>query len=95
MDNPCVRNKKMNLLIKANAMLTEAVSEGTLFGELKDDLLSEVQRAIKSGDGGIMPRILRLVNRYLLLQPNVVGLGVNINNILDDAGRGFGRKRNL
>lgn len=90
-----LETKKMDLLTKANSMLTASVSEGLLFSELKDDLLSEVQRVMENGDGGIVPKILRLLNRYLLLQPNVIGFGVNINNILDDAGRKTDKKKNL
>jgi tetratricopeptide (TPR) repeat protein len=87
--------RNMELLAKANIMLTATISEGPLFSELKNNLLSEVQHVMKTDEGGLVPKILRLLSRYILLQPNVIGLGVNINNILDDAGRRSGKKKNL
>jgi tetratricopeptide (TPR) repeat protein len=76
--------KKADLLSKAKSLLNEAIADGPFFADIKHSLLSEVQRVINGGSGG---KILKFISRYLHLQPNLFGLGVNINNILEDAGK--------
>jgi len=85
-----LETKRKDLLVMASTLLNDAIPEGPLFRDIKDDLLSEVQRVINGDKGG---KILKLINRYLNLQPNLFGLGVNINNILEDAGRKGGSNK--
>ena len=74
---------KTDLLAKAGELLTNAFSEGPIFTQLKSQLLSEIERVKEKGRTGILPKILELVNRYVLLQPNIAGLGLNLNSVLD------------
>lgn len=85
-----LETKKTDLLIKAKTLLNEVKPEGPLFKDIKDALLSDMQRVINGDYSG---KILKFISRYLHLQPNFFGLGVNINNILEDAGRKGGGKK--
>jgi tetratricopeptide (TPR) repeat protein len=59
---------------KQKSMLTSEISLLYRTGELKE----------KSNLLGVLKKLIGYTSRYLILQPNIAGLGVNINNIAND-----------
>ena len=60
------------------------------FRDIRNAVVTELRNLEHHGEAraaGFFPRILRAASRYLLLQPNFFGVGVNINTILEDAAR--------
>lgn len=58
------------------------------FRDIRNAVVTELRTPEHHGEvraAGFFTRILRGASRYLLLQPNICGLGVNVNTILEDA----------
>tara|TARA_A100001391_G_scaffold162758_1_gene121795 strand:+ start:94 stop:1644 length:1551 start_codon:yes stop_codon:yes gene_type:complete len=55
-----------------------------LWVQQRDKWLITLLETAPCADPGVISKTIRLINRYLILQPNFFGLGVNINNALED-----------
>jgi tetratricopeptide (TPR) repeat protein len=75
-----VETKRQDLLSKAETCLTAVTPADPIFLDFRNSLLEEV----KTQNQRVLPKLLRMISRYFLLQPNFFGLGVNVNSILDD-----------
>lgn len=84
-------NKKM--IKNAVSMLKGASQLDPIFEVRKSELLSEISNCLAQGNcelkigfvKNIANSIATFASRYLILQPNVAGLGININKIIDDS----------
>lgn len=82
------------MMINSAVSMLKGVSGLDPFFELrKSELLVEISNCLAQGNCKRKTRIVKhmatklatFASRYLILQPNVVGLGININRIIDDA----------
>lgn len=90
-----IETREQDLLIRANAILNSLKTEGLLFEELKSDLIAEIDNIknqnVKDAPKSILQKILRLLNKYVIIQPNFYGLGLNLNKLVDDAENGLAK----
>ena len=80
-------------LIKAVKLLKECKISQPIFEQRKQELIVSILECIANGKTEYLLKrasfnlkdILRAVNRYLMIKPNIMGLGVNINNAIRDS----------
>lgn len=86
-----IAHKQKDMIEKSLAYLAETSQLAPLFEKRKSKLLSEISLLYKNGDLDKKSTLLNTLKsffgsttRYLILQPNIAGLGININKIVDD-----------
>ena len=55
-----------------------------IFVQLRDGWIIDLLEAKPAFEAGKIRRLIRRLNSYITLNPNVFGLGVNIDKIIDD-----------
>ena len=83
--------KQKDMIEKSLGYLNEISVLDPIFEKQKSKLVSEISLLYKTGKLeeksnllSTLKKLIRFTTRYLILQPNIAGLGVNINKILDD-----------
>lgn len=83
--------KQKDMIEKSLGYLNEASGLAPIFEKQKSKLVSEISLLYKTGELEVKSNLLSTLKkffgfttRYLILQPNIAGLGVNINKIVDD-----------
>ncbi len=57
------------------------------FVQQRDRKLIELLKTVPVATPGVLSTIIRSINRYVIINPNVFGVGVNVNNLLEDLDR--------
>ena len=68
----------------AKAELRQFSSNDPYFIQMRDEYLIGLLEAVPRSSAGRISRLLRAINRYVSLNPNVFGIGIDINRMLDD-----------
>jgi len=83
--------KQKDMIEKSLGYLNETSLLAPVFEKQKSKLVSEISLLYKTGELegksnllSTLKKLFGLTTRYLILQPNIAGLGVNINKIADD-----------
>ncbi len=83
--------KQKDMIEKSLGYLNETSLLAPIFEQQKSKLISEISFLYKTGELegksnllSTLKKLFGLTTRYLILQPNIAGLGVNINKIADD-----------
>ncbi|WP_229359040.1 tetratricopeptide repeat protein [Halomonas salipaludis] len=83
--------KQKDMIEKFLGYLNETTVLAPVFEKQKSKLVSEISLLYKTGELEVKSNLLSTLKklfgftaRYLILQPNIAGLGVNINKIVDD-----------
>ena len=50
----------------------------------RDEILLDLLDLNPTSDNGIFKRILLKLNRYMILAPNIIGIGIDFNKIFED-----------
>lgn len=86
-----IKFKDKDMIWEALEILDATPSLPSIFERQKSELYSEIYRVMRSGDLNNSKSILKTIrkllsatSRYLILQPNIAGLGINLNRIADD-----------
>ena len=92
--------KQKDMIEKSLGYLSEASLLAPVFEKQKSKLVSEISLLYKTGELeeksnllSTLKRLFGLTTRYLILQPNIAGLGVNINKIADDLASESNKKK--
>jgi hypothetical protein len=79
------------MIEKSLGYLNDISPLAPVFEKHKSNLVSEISVLYKTGEleeksnlMSTLKKLFRLTTRYLILQPNIAGLGVNINKMADD-----------
>lgn len=83
--------KQKDMIEKSLAYLNDTSPLAPVFEKHKSKLVSEISVLYKTGELeeksnliSTLKKLFSLTTRYLILQPNIAGLGVNLNKIADD-----------
>ncbi|MFL3317307.1 tetratricopeptide repeat protein [Klebsiella michiganensis] len=83
--------KQKEMIDKSIRYLSNTPSLEPIFEKQKNKLISQISLLYTSGDlkdqNSLLVKLknfLSITSRYLILQPNIAGLGININNIVQD-----------
>jgi tetratricopeptide (TPR) repeat protein len=83
--------KQKDMIEKSLGYLNDISPLAPVFEKHKSNLVSEISVLYKTGEleeksnlMSTLKKLFRLTTRYLILQPNIAGLGVNINKMADD-----------
>lgn len=87
-----IKFKNSDMLKNSIQMLRTIKDIDPIFESQKSQLLQEISEAILHGIDNknslkilnTLSTISKKLSRYLILQPNIAGLGLNVNNMLDD-----------
>ncbi|MFZ2633857.1 MAG: SEC-C metal-binding domain-containing protein [Desulfosalsimonadaceae bacterium] len=71
-------------LRKAKARLKAIEAHDPVFIHLRDRWMIDLLEATPKSEPGKIRRLIRSFNKYLILNPNFFGIGININRIIDD-----------
>jgi hypothetical protein len=71
-------------LKEAKERLKAVETRDPLFIQLRDGWMIELLEAKPKSEPGKMRGLIRSLNKYVTLNPNALGFGVNINRIIDD-----------
>lgn len=72
-------------LQEAKRRLKEIDAHDPVFVQLRDQWMIDLLEAKPKSEPGKLRTLIRSLNKYVTLNPNLFGLGVNINRIIDDA----------
>ena len=78
---------------QAVALLKRTNPPHPLFRQYKDSALLGLFEIQRGGSPNRLSGVLSSFSRYFLLSPNFFGLGLNLNNVLDDARDAMARRR--
>ncbi|HCL5250660.1 TPA: SEC-C domain-containing protein [Salmonella enterica] len=83
--------KQKEMLDRSISYLANTSSLEPIFEKQKNGLISQISLLYTIGDlkdkNALLKKLknfLRMTARYLILQPNIAGLGININNVVED-----------
>ncbi len=79
-----LRTERKHHTTQAIKLLQSLKPSMPYFNKNRDDLLLELMQIEKDEGKGIVGKLTQILTRYTILQPNFCGLGINLNNILDD-----------
>jgi len=79
-----IRSQKPTDLELAKGLLKSARAHDPLFIHHRDLWLLTLLETRPKADEGLIRRLVRSLNKYIILNPNVFGVGVNINRIVED-----------
>ena len=65
-------------------MMREAKADEPIFIHQRDRLLIDLNDLKPMSDEGFIRKTIKSLNRYILFQPNLFGIGINVNNIIED-----------
>ena len=68
----------------AKAIVREAKGRYLLFENEKNEVLLNLNELKPTSSDTFIKKALKSLNRYILLQPNVFGIGIDINKIIED-----------
>jgi len=77
-------SKEKDDIEQAKRMMKEAKAEYPIYIHQRDRLLIDLHELKPISDERFIKRVIKSLNRYILLQPNLFGFGININNIIED-----------
>lgn len=60
------------------------ISRGKLLQKISECLVHGFNETISQKAKGLLKAMSRKFTRYLIIEPNIAGLGINVNNIIDD-----------
>lgn len=69
---------------EAKKRLKVIVTHDPLFIQLRDRWMIDLLEAKPESESGRILKLIRSLNKYVILNPNIFGLGININRIIDD-----------
>ena len=69
---------------EAKARLKAIEANDPVFIQLRDRWMIDLLEATPKSEPGKIRRLIRSMSKYVLLNPNFFGLGININRIIDD-----------
>lgn len=69
---------------QATNMMREAKADEPIFIHQRDRLLIDLHDLKPMSDEGFIRKTIKSLNRYILFQPNLFGIGINVNNIVED-----------
>jgi tetratricopeptide (TPR) repeat protein len=64
--------------------LTAVSNEYPYFRGYRDKLKIDLLQITPEAEPGVIKRVILTINKYVMLQPNFCGLGININQLLED-----------
>lgn len=70
---------------EAKERLKAIEAHDPVFIQLQDRWMIDILEATPKSEPGKIRRLIRSLNKYLLLNPNLFGIGININRIIEDA----------
>lgn len=83
--------RQKDMIDKALDYLNATPSLAPIFEKQKSALITKISLLYKNGKPerrvdllGMLKKMLKFTTRYLILQPNIAGLGINLNKIADD-----------
>lgn len=92
--------KEKEMIAKAVHLLHEIPVLDIIFEKQKSSLISDLSLLYKSGELehrsvllAAIKKLLGKTTRYLILQPNIAGLGINVNSIVADLSSGSTKKK--
>jgi tetratricopeptide (TPR) repeat protein len=68
----------------AKERLERVDAHDPVFIELRHRLMIDLLKATPSDQPSLIRKFLRSINKYLILEPNVCGIGINLNRILEE-----------
>jgi len=74
-----------NDLGEAKARLKAIEANDPVFIQIRDRWMIDLLEATPKSEPGKIRRFIRSLNKYVSLNPNLFGIGININRIIDDA----------
>lgn len=74
-----------NDLVEAKARLKAVEANDPVFIQIRDRWMIDLLEATPKSEPGKIRRLIRSLNKYVSLNPNFFGIGININRIIDDA----------
>jgi tetratricopeptide (TPR) repeat protein len=74
-----------NDLVEAKVRLKAAEANDPVFIQIRDRWMIDLLEATPKSEPGKIRRLIRSLNKYVSLNPNFFGIGININRIIDDA----------
>ncbi len=77
-------SKEKNDIERAKAMMKEAKGQYPFFDQQRNNILLGLNELKPMSGTRFINKVLKSLNRYILLQPNLFGCGININKIIDD-----------
>lgn len=75
----------------AKGYLRQAKAHWPLFLEQRDSMLIQLMELTPKTPVGKLRSLLQILNRYVSLNPNLFGIGININRIVEDIDRKTGK----
>ena len=78
---------------EAKARLKAIEAHDPVFAQIRDRWMIDLLEATPKIEPGKIRRLIRSLNKYLLLNPNFFGIGININRIIDDADSAIQNKK--
>jgi tetratricopeptide (TPR) repeat protein len=69
---------------KAKSLLKTASANHPIFSQQRDKLLIELLEIRPKSALGRFGQIIQTINKYIILNPNFFGIGINLNQIIDD-----------
>jgi len=73
---------------QATNMMREAKADEPIFIHQRDRLLIDLHDLKPMSDEGFIRKTIKSLNRYILFKPNLFGMGINVNNIIEDVETG-------
>jgi tetratricopeptide (TPR) repeat protein len=70
---------------EAKTRLKSIETKDPVFTQLRDQWIIDLLETTPKTEPGKIRRLIRSLNEYLLLTPNIFGIGININRIIEDA----------
>ena len=90
-----LNSKKEDYLLESKKLLTALRPSMPYFINIRDTLLLGLSEIDKKDSKGIISKISKLLRRYIILQPNFFGIGMNLNNVIEDSTEKKRRKKDL
>lgn len=74
-----------NDIKEAKSRLKSIETKDPAFIQLRDQWIIDLLEATPKNEPGEIRKLVNALNKYLILNPNIFGLGININRIIEDA----------